>query len=241
MSAERDRRLLTYASPVLRFLGVARVEVGFDSMDGAGGYVDVPEFIGPPHGGLPEGLGSLLQHACHELLPPGWGLSNSRGRLIVDVAGGSCQLVDNASPGPPQRLAFASPELPALPDRGLGALVKGASSDANGHLVVADWLEEHVGEAPAAALRASEAVLPVPGEGQWLGFQSFAWRWLDRDVLLYLAHVLLWPSCRKMGQALGLLHGLLGRQRCWARWLPEGPAGEAGKRLEEELQAGRPA
>jgi hypothetical protein len=241
MSAENGRQLLTYASPVLRFLGVARVEVGFDSMDGAGGVVEVPEFIGPPHGGLPEGLASLLQHACHELLPPGWGLSNSRGRLLVDVAGGSCQLVDNASPGPEERLAFASPELPALPDRGLSSLIKGASSDANGHLVVADWLEEHVGEAPAAALRASAAARPVPREGQWLGFQSFAWRWLDRDVLLSQAHVLLWPMCRKMGHALGLLHGPPGRQRRWARWLYEGPAAEAGKRLEEELQAGRPA
>jgi hypothetical protein len=229
---------------VLRFLGVIRAEVAYDSTDGDGGVLRAPNFIPPRPGGEPEGLASLVQQASNELLPPNWGISNTEGIVLIDLAGGASQIL-----GPDRRVrhlrrSLGQAEFPAPPDRRLAALVEGACGDANGHLVVADWLEEHAEQAPAAALRASKAALPEPGEDEWLSFHGFAWRWLDRDVLLYLARLSVWFDGRsrmEAGQVLGLLHGPPAGPRRWARWLPEVPAAEAGKRLEEELQAGCPA
>jgi hypothetical protein len=179
------------------------------------------------------------------VLPTWWQPENGRGLFHVGVADRLCRL-EGFGNATHEVLLPGSAELPDLLDRGLAGLVEGARSDANGHLVVADWLEEHVGPAPAAALRASAAALPEPRKGEWLGSHGFAWRWLDRDVLLYLARAQLWrgrrqPRGQETGYALGLLHGPAGRPRRWERWLPEGPAAQAGKRLEEELQAGSSA
>jgi hypothetical protein len=83
---------IRYALPVLRFLGVERVEIKYDGMGDEGHIQDVV-FSPGPAGGPPEGLRDLLEEACYGLLPGGWEINaGSHGTLSLDVRAGAHHL-----------------------------------------------------------------------------------------------------------------------------------------------------
>ena len=89
----------------------------------------------------------------------------------------------------------------------------------------------------SAALRASERGLAVsPAEAERMVFHSFGWRWLDRDVAIYLAGALRRgpAGSGKAGFLVGLLYGSGVASRRWVRWLSV-EAAEAARPLAREL------
>jgi hypothetical protein len=238
MPAEHGFRLLNCALPVLRLLGVKSVSINFDSTDGNGGDLEAPRYKSLPPNADPEGLSSLLQAGTWHVLPAEWGITNLSGTLTVDVLASACWLevrwLDEVDRLP---LAAEAPPPPNAHD--LAAFVKGVCRDRDGHLVLADRLEELFGPCcTASAFRASVPEPPTCEAGHYLVGEPLVWRWLDRGVMLYLSHVRRWvdPASASVvvGFAFGLLHRRQGEQaRRWQRWLHGEP--DEAMRLADEL------
>src|SRR5262249_55662652 len=138
--------------------------------------------------GLPEGLAALLRQACREL-SDGKSLDGS---LFIHVTHGSFRFDVLGMESTLEAIPVSPENREPPPDRGLLELLRPLQEDDAGHLVTADWLEDWMGPNPASsALRASERGRAVsPAEAERMLFHSFGWRWLDRDVIIYLAGAL---------------------------------------------------
>jgi hypothetical protein len=94
---EREKyaaRLVTYLSPMLRFLGVEEVKITFDGY-GDDGQVQDPVFTPAPAGGLPEGLGRMIEEICENLLPGGWEVNSGSFGTILILAGAGIYSVNH--------------------------------------------------------------------------------------------------------------------------------------------------
>lgn len=114
---------------------------------------------------------------------------------------------------------------------GLAAMTGGAAENSGGHLVLADWLEEHLDRADVAAvLRLSEEdPRTEPEDAERTDFSGFRYEFLDADVVLYMNHWHVWryyKSGQKPEQLEGHVVGMCvrggvpGGPLAWARWLP---------------------
>jgi hypothetical protein len=118
----------------------------------------------------------------------------------------------------------------------------------DGHLVLADWLEENLGLADlAATLRDSRndprGKKEDPDHSAFFGFR---YRLLDPHVLLYMTHCRVWrPGTR--GPLEGYVVGLAISPasalspRCWSHWLVGKDLPDPGQRLWDDLGKTRPA
>lgn len=133
-------------------------------------------------------------------------------------------------------------------DTGLGAMV--AAAQKGDHVVLADWIEEHLRlDDLAACLRESQDDPRGPQQKNQTVFTGFRYRQLDRLVLLFVVHfrVYEWSQPGKKaktpeGHAIGLCLSAdapMGPTRL-VRWLPRGGKCEALERLWEALGKGRP-
>jgi hypothetical protein len=85
-------KLLAYVLPVLRFLGVEKVEIHYDG-SGDEGQIQAAVLTPPQAAALPEGLAESLETICAEFLPGGWEINEgSQGCLTIVVAEGSHDL-----------------------------------------------------------------------------------------------------------------------------------------------------
>jgi hypothetical protein len=129
-----------------------------------------------------------------------------------------------------------------------------AGADADGaHLVLADWVEEHL-DLPdlAAALRASQDDPRTDQDRarqENTSFLDFRYRLLDRQVMLYQAAYRFYRQVKRGQKAENLQGRVLGL--ClppdhpggplrWLRWFPAETVVEAEARLWQELGHGRP-
>jgi hypothetical protein len=89
------QRLVVYLLPMLRFLGLELIEIPYDGM-GDDGEVQAPQLTPPLTESLPEGLLTLIESVCENMLPGGWEINEgSFGTLIIDVKAGTCHLDHN--------------------------------------------------------------------------------------------------------------------------------------------------
>jgi hypothetical protein len=129
-------------------------------------------------------------------------------------------------------------------------MVAGAATDASGHLILADWIEEKLGLADLAGiLRSSQEDPRTSDEENHTGFPDFRYRQLDGQVMLYLAGYQVWRRAAQ-GQKPKSLEGRVvgfylspgspvGRRR-WVRWLPAGTGNAALQGLWDELGKAAP-
>jgi hypothetical protein len=115
----------------------------------------------------------------------------------------------------------------------LARMIVGASTDAGGHLVLADWLEEHLGRDDLAAVLRLSTADPRTTEGKpKTNFYQFRYELVDADVMLCMAQWRVHQPYLPGGQAKagpepeGHLVGLCvsaeaaGQLIRWVRWLP---------------------
>jgi hypothetical protein len=128
-------------------------------------------------------------------------------------------------------------------DTGLAAMVDGARADPNGHLVLADWIEEHLELSRlASVLRHSKADPREAGAENHTAFSDFRYCRLDDQVILYLSSYRVWRGSGQ-GRVVGFClspQSPVGPGR-WVRWLPAGAGEPAEQVLWEELATGLPA
>jgi hypothetical protein len=240
MAADRGHAILNRLLPVLRLLGVKSVSMDCEEISGEEVLLAAPWCESVPPKAWPEGLTTLIQLAGQRLLHQMRAELDRYSTLIIDVVGSAWLVEFEDRESEPYPLAGEEPPPPNAHD--LATFVKGVCRDRDGHLVLADRLEELLGPcAAAAALRASEADPPGCDPSQSLFGDPLVWRWLDRGVMLYLSRVYRWtgyPPPEHAGFAVGLLHRRQGeRARRWQRWLPGEPP--EAKQLASELGSSR--
>lgn len=113
---------------------------------------------------------------------------------------------------------------------GLAAMTAGAAGDASGHLVLGDWLEEHLDRADLAALfRRTTADPRDDKERQQTRYSGFRYGFLDSEVMLCMAAwkvVRPYEAGKKAPEREGHLISLCvsaeaaGQLLRWVRWLP---------------------
>ena len=133
-------------------------------------------------------------------------------------------------------------------DTGLAAML--ASAQPGDHVVLADWIEEHLQlDDLAAALRQGRDDVLTEEQKKGAGYDGFHYRQLDRHVLLYLSSYRAWQRARRGKQAEqfeGSLLGLClapdapGGPRCWSLYFPKEVKCEALDRLWQSLAKDRP-
>jgi hypothetical protein len=243
MTAADAERLLNYALPVARFLGVRRVRLPSYRINADRPAFD-SAFAEPP--GMrpsPEGMWESVVRAATRLLTEE--LTDEE-RADPD----NCFILDVSEPewwvdflaqeavGPKHPLEPL--EQPCPPEFGLGEFLKGAWYAPLGHLVLADRLEDQSGPSVVAtALRCSAADPYRPGRyGEWTSHDAFGWCWLSTDVVCYVSRCCThWqdkrPELKTVGFVVGLLYGQAGAMaRRWARWVSDF---EVGRRLAAEM------
>jgi hypothetical protein len=222
-------RLVNYALPVIRFLGVRRLRIPCYRISADQPVFD-SSFAEPP--GLrpsPEGMWDSVIRAAASLLPDDE--EDERDTcLVLDVNKPAWWVEEVPQAGiirQPRPLAPLEQPCPA--DFGLSPFLKGVWYAPLGHLILADRLEDQSGpSAITTAFRASEAEPYRPTRyGEWVTHDAFRWRWLEREVLCYFSRCSShWPEDRPeretVGFVLGLLHGAEGATpRRWARWVAD--------------------
>jgi hypothetical protein len=113
---------------------------------------------------------------------------------------------------------------------GLAAMAAGAAGDADGHLVLADWLEEHLNRVDLAAVfRRSKADPRAEGDRERTRFSDFRYGFLDSEVMVCMAAwkvVQPYKAGKKPPEPEGHLISLCvsaeaaGQLIRWVRWLP---------------------
>jgi hypothetical protein len=240
---ERRLRQISRIWPGLHFLGIERVEVQFSEGPGELGEV---RFLPQPEFDLPEGLVTFVQMGCDDLRRI-WEIRNLDGVFALDVHGESCTYIGSHGSITVELGPYFGPlEGPhqLLSDTGLANLIRGACTDARGHLIVADWLVENLGLANLAdALRSSQSTAPPLHDQEKRIFAGFLGCPVDRQVLLYAAEIYVWAqsSPNHSGRLLGLFLSPQGREETlrWVCWLPKRRPGEAVWRVWADLEEGR--
>jgi hypothetical protein len=253
--ADEGIRPLNDALPVLRFLQVRRAKVPRLAIDEGGMAGNLTELEPPALRPLLEGLLSLVARAAARLTA-----GHSGFELILDVEAPAACLEPGSVEGPmeweedgpvpepappvgtPRRLRLTARHQPTPAEAGLGAFLKGVWYAPEGHLILADWLEDQLGPSPLATALRESGPLTTPRYGDLVAYDAFRWRWLGPGVLCYFSRrSTAEPNepRRTVGFVLGLLHsaeaGAL--PRCWARQLGDG---EAARRLAAEMGAELP-
>jgi hypothetical protein len=233
MAVADGERLLNYALPVVRYLGVRRVRIPCYRINAARPTFDSasaePAGLRP----TPEGMWESVVRAAESLLPED-ARDNADTQFVLEVnepAWWVEEMTQAERLSPSRPLALEEQACP--PDFGLSSFLKGVWYAPLGHLILADRLEDQSGpSAIATALRASEADLYRPGRySEWTSHDAFRWRWLEREVLCYASRCCShWLEKRlelkTVGFVLGLLHRSEGTMaRRWARWVAEGAIG----------------
>jgi hypothetical protein len=124
-----------------------------------------------------------------------------------------------------------------MPDRpttrtGLASLVIGAAANEGGHLVLADWLEDHLDRNDLAAVLRLSVDDPRDEQLRELtDFGGFRYEFVDAEVMLYMSRWKVYQPYRagkKAGpEPEGALLGLCvsaevtGKLIRWVRWLPD--------------------
>src|SRR4051794_10656229 len=229
MTAGEAERLVNYALPVVRFLGVRRLRIPVYRINADRPAFD-SAFAEPP--GLrpsPEGMWESVVRAATSLLPED-ARDDTDNRFVLDVSEPAWWMEVLTQDGPvgPKR-PLAPVEQPCPADFGLSSFLQGVWYEPLGHLILADRLEDQSGpSALATALRASGADAYRPGRyGEWTSHDAFGWRWLEREVVCYVSRCCThWLDKRlelkTVGFVVGLLHGAAGATpRRWMRWVAD--------------------